>query len=97
MPIVMVHKHGRNCPTIVCNACEEPVTEHGNVLWDPDRPDRLYYAHKGRCDRAIVAQCRPALLCWEELGHFLVFVANNAKLPPRALVNKEASIKRFSL
>jgi hypothetical protein len=97
MPIMMVSPYGRNCPTIVCDAYKEPVVEHGNVLWDPDVPDRLYYVHKGRCNDAIEQACAPAYLYWEELSWFLVYVANNAKFSPRILVKKEAWMKHVNI
>jgi hypothetical protein len=97
MAIVMISKRGRNCPTIVCDVCHEPLQEHGNVLWDPGRPEALYYVHKGRCNDIVEAQHKPAHLWWEELSWFLVYVANNAKLPPRTLVQKEAWIKQVNI
>jgi hypothetical protein len=97
MPIIMIHKRGRNRPTVVCDVCHEPIIQHGNVLWDPDRPDRLYYVHKERCDRAVEQACAPAHLFWEELRSFLVFVSNNAKIPPKDLAKREARLKRFGI
>jgi hypothetical protein len=97
MPIVMIQKRGRYCPTIVCEVCQEPITEHGNVLYDPEQLERIYYVHKGRCNDVIEAQARPASLWWEELSWFLVYVANNAKLPPRTLVKREQWIKQVNI
>jgi hypothetical protein len=71
MPMVMIERRGRYCPTIVCEVCREPITESGNVLYDPERLDALYW--------------------------FLVYLANNAQLPPRTLVEKEAWIKHVGL
>jgi hypothetical protein len=93
---MMVYKKNRACPTIICDACGAAVLESGNVLWDPDRPDRLYYVHKGRCTTVMEDAHQPVPLHWEERSWFLVFVANNAKLPPRTLVKKEAMIKHVN-
>jgi hypothetical protein len=97
MPIVMINRRGRYCPTIVCEVCEEPILDSGNVLYDPERLDTIYYVHKGRCNDIIEAQCTPASLWWEELSWFLVYVANNANIPPRTLVKKEAWMKQVNM
>ena len=97
MQISMVYRRGRHCPTILCDVCQEPMIEHGNVLWDPDVPDQLYVVHKGHCNQVMEAVHAPAHLYWEELSWFLVYLANNSKLPPPTLVKKEALIKEANL
>ena len=97
MPIAMLYRHGRNCPTFVCDVCQQPIVEHGNILWDPDEPDMLYFVHKGACNDTMEAIHAPVHLYLEEMSWFMVFLANNTKISPRALVKKEALIKQFNV
>jgi hypothetical protein len=88
MPLMIQYTDGLLCPTIICDWCQEPITEatRGGYFW-PYNPARtegdlqaLTFLHKGRCDFAWQA-ARGPLDCWEELRYLPTFLMDNLGLP----------------
>lgn len=65
--LTLVNRNGppetQTCPVILCEACRKPIHGSGNAVWfeywDDDYTDlersRVYFVHKGPCDRKLEA------------------------------------------
>lgn len=79
MPLVMIDRNGppeaQTYPVILCDRCNRPVENRGLALWftryRPRESSRVYFVHKGRCDRiltsALVTGCYPPGDGWIDL------------------------------
>ena|SRR5215831_13897955 len=83
MPLVIQFRDGLSCPTILCDACQQPITDaKGGGYFFPMVPRQegktvaITFLHKGACDRAYEAR-HGRLDCWEELRHLPTFLARN--------------------
>src|SRR5215831_4826261 len=89
MPLVIQFHDGLSCPTVICDACEQPIEDareggyfFPRVAREEGRTVPIFYLHKGACDRAFIGQ-RPWLEWWGELRELPLFLARNlhAQLP----------------
>ena len=83
MPLVIRFRDGLSCPTIIWDACEEPITDarkggyfFPRVAREEGRTVPIFYLHKGACDRAFGAQ-HVGLDWWGELHEFPTLLARN--------------------
>jgi len=87
MPLVIQFHDGLACPTIVCDWCQQPITDArdgGYFFPESDRADDtmvpLTFLHKGHCDRAY-GVCHGEMASWEELRILPLLLARNLALP----------------
>jgi hypothetical protein len=80
MAIEIRAEKGRYCPRVVCDVCNEPIDDaNGNVLWQPEDPATLYFAHHP-CYRPLFKRTTEAVhgqTMWQPLEAFLYFLTNN--------------------
>jgi hypothetical protein len=86
MPLVIQFHDGLSCPTIVCDACQEPIIDAQDggyffprVAREEGRTVPIFYLHKGACDRAFAGQ-HGWLDWWGELREFPMLLARNLKM-----------------
>ena len=73
MPLVIQFHDGLSCPTIICDACQEPITDAqvGGYFFpmtarDEGKTAPITFLHKGACDDAY-AQLHGRFDWWGEL------------------------------
>jgi hypothetical protein len=88
MPLVIQFHDGLSCPTIVCDAYQEPITDaraggyfFPRVAREEGRTVPSFYLHKGACDRAYTGQ-HGWLEWWGELWELPTLLAGNPHVAP---------------
>jgi len=78
-----------HCPVILCDACGEPIFEHGNVYWvlpiGETQTTAVWHTHKGKCARfdEVIKEVTGKRALWEELSWFIKQVNNNTLVDPQ--------------
>src|SRR4051794_4614121 len=87
--IVMMIKRNRTAPLILCDHCQERITDPQRSLacWDDpkgeDLPTPVFHLHKGDCDSGFnKGQHRP----WQEMSTHLVYLTHNTGLPAEKII-----------
>ena len=82
MPLLIMEKQGRACPTVVCDHCGQPIKDakEGNYQWEVEGDGTLYFTHKQCCRAFEAARSRGLHWAWSDLSGLPVFLANNLKL-----------------
>jgi hypothetical protein len=82
MPLMIQFRKGRACPTIICDQCQQPITDakDGGYFYPLARCDGevvpMTFLHKGDCNR-VYSATHGRLACWTELTCLPFFLVNN--------------------
>ncbi len=83
MPLMIQFHDDLACPTIVCDWCQQPITDarEGGYFWPQTCREAgttvpVIFLHKGRCDTRYQGAHGP-LDCWHELRDLPGYLVRN--------------------
>ena len=89
MPIMIQFHDDLSCPTVICDWCQQPITDArlgGYFFPQTDRDEGttapLTFLHKGSCNRRY-ERTHGRLDLWGELRDFPMFLSRNLNLPDK--------------
>jgi hypothetical protein len=90
---------GRSCPLIICDACNEPITniKMGIVRYKSGGGDgdisEVQHSHKTTCDKALSGV--EGKHSWQDLSHHLFLLLTNSGMPSSEIAAEVEGWEKF--